>query len=73
MREASKLIGVPESTYRDWEYGREIRGEPYLQIAKAFGITLDELFGVHSKDRTIEEEFDLAILHLQSLKDKIIK
>lgn len=33
-------IGVSESTYRDWEQGRQIRGEPYLALAKALDTSL---------------------------------
>lgn len=41
--EAAKAIGVSPSTYREWEYGRAIRGEPYAKIALAFDVTLSEL------------------------------
>ena len=46
QREVARRIGVNESTYRQWEYGTTISGEPYPKIAEAFGITLDELFGL---------------------------
>lgn len=39
----SRQLGVAESTYRDWEYGRAIKGEPYAALAKIFDITLSEL------------------------------
>ena len=42
--EMAKAIGVPASTYREWEYGRSIRGEPYLKIAAVLNISLYELF-----------------------------
>lgn len=46
MREAASRIGVPETTYREWEYGRQIRGsEAYRKIAKAFNISIAALFG----------------------------
>ena len=60
MREAARHIGVPESTYREWEYGRKIRGEPYLQIAKAFGVSLDELLGDGRNDSTVEQRLSRA-------------
>lgn len=40
----AKAIGVPVSTYREWEYGRAIRGEPYLRIAEVLNVSLYELF-----------------------------
>ena len=45
MREAAHRTGVPETTYREWEYGRQIRGEPYRKIAEAFNISVGMLFG----------------------------
>ncbi len=41
--EAAEAIGVSPSTYREWEYGRAIRGEPYGKIALVFHVTLAEL------------------------------
>jgi len=41
--EMAKAIGVPASTYREWEYGRAIRGEPYIKIAEILNISLYEL------------------------------
>lgn len=70
MRKAAELIGVSESIYRAWEYGNAIQGEPYLQIAKVFGITLDELFGV-SKEESVEEQLNKIVIITQSIRDKI--
>ena len=43
IREVANAIQVPISTYRDWEYGKAIRGEPYAKLAKAFNISLEKL------------------------------
>lgn len=43
ITEAAQVLGVSPSTYREWEYGRAIRGEPYAKIAEAFHVTLSEL------------------------------
>ncbi|MGZ5279566.1 MAG: helix-turn-helix transcriptional regulator [Pseudobdellovibrionaceae bacterium] len=74
MRETAKRIGVPETTYREWEYGRAIRGEPYIQIAKVFGITLQELFE-HKPDleQNLEFQIDKIISDLISLRTHILK
>jgi transcriptional regulator with XRE-family HTH domain len=45
LNEVAKRVGVPVTTYRDWEYGREIKGEPYLRLSEAFGVSLTELLG----------------------------
>jgi transcriptional regulator with XRE-family HTH domain len=74
MREAAKLIGVPETTYREWEYGRAIRGEPYLKIAEAFGVSVEELFSTDKKDEwVLEKDIDRLIFGLLELKSKISK
>lgn len=74
QREAAKKIGVPESTYRAWEYGNAIVGEPYPRIAKAFNVTLNELFGLSDDPaKTTDEKVDQIISDLQSLKPNLKK
>ncbi len=80
IKEAATLIGVPQTTYREWEYGRAIRGEPYIRIAKAFNISLDELFGCPKShpelyDKELEkiiEDVDKISNRLSYLKNKKI-
>jgi transcriptional regulator with XRE-family HTH domain len=36
-------LGVAPSTYRDWENGRQIRGEPYAKLSEVLGCSLVEL------------------------------
>ena len=43
VKDAAALIGVPLTTYREWENGRAIQGEPYLKIAEVLGVGLLEL------------------------------
>jgi transcriptional regulator with XRE-family HTH domain len=75
MRETAKLIGVPETTYREWEYGRAVRGEPYLKIAKAFGVKVEELFVVSAEaaELLLEKDIDRVIFGLLELKAKLSK
>jgi transcriptional regulator with XRE-family HTH domain len=74
MRETAKLIGVPETTYREWEYGRAIRGEPYLKIARAFGISVEELFVTDEEPEwLLEKDIDRLIFGLLNLKAKVSK
>jgi transcriptional regulator with XRE-family HTH domain len=48
QKQVSEHISVPVSTYRDWEYGREISGEPYTKLAEIFGVGLHEILGLES-------------------------
>ena len=43
VREVASKLGVSPSTYRSWENGVSISGEPYLNLAKIFDISLTEL------------------------------
>ena len=43
IREVAEAIQVPITTYRDWEYGKAIRGEPYSKLASVFNVSLEEL------------------------------
>lgn len=70
QREAARRIGVHESTYRQWEYGKAIQGEPYPQIAKAFDISLEELFGVSSEE-SVEDKLDKIVTITHSIKNKL--
>jgi transcriptional regulator with XRE-family HTH domain len=75
VKEAAKRAGVAASTYREWEYGRAIRGEPYVNIAKALEVSLHELltgkrtepFGVYQKLRVIEQTCEQLRIELESL------
>jgi len=70
MREAARLVGVPESTYREWEYGRQIRGEPYVRIAKAFSVSLDELFGHETTTTSLAEDLERLEAFVRAIKAK---
>lgn len=44
-------LGVSESTYRDWEHGRSIQGEPYVKLAEVLGVGAFELITGEPSDR----------------------
>ena len=62
VSEVAKRIGVAASTYREWEYGRSIKGEPYVELARVLGVTLTELMiGERpSADRFLKELDELG-------------
>lgn len=43
INQVARKLGVSPSTYRTWEYGASIKGEPYIQLAKIFEVSLSEL------------------------------
>ena len=56
----AKKIGVAESTYREWESGRSIRGEVgYIALADLFGVGISELIlGERGSNAWIAEKLD---------------
>lgn len=51
LREVAHRLNVPVSTYRDWEYGKALRGEPYEKLCEVFEISLDELLTGRVKEK----------------------
>ena len=43
QKEVADQLGIAPSTYRDWEYGKQIKGEPYVDLAGVFQVSLTEL------------------------------
>ena len=43
VREVAAFVGVSVSTYRDWEYGRSIKGESYQRLADIYEVSLHQL------------------------------
>lgn len=43
QKEVAEKLGVAASTYRDWEYGKQISGEPYVELAQVFRVSVTEL------------------------------
>jgi transcriptional regulator with XRE-family HTH domain len=79
MREVATGIGVPVTTYREWEQGRSIRAENVLRLAHYFGISFEELSGEKSVDEmNVEARIDALtrtlnqVLHeLSILKEQV--
>ncbi len=42
-KEMARSIGVPESTYREWEYGRGLKLIPFEKISQVLAISVTEL------------------------------
>lgn len=49
----ARKVGVSPSTLRDWEYGRSIKGEPYLALAANLGVSVHYLLSGQSLDSSI--------------------
>ena len=51
MKDVSSAIGVSLSTYREWEYGRSIQGEPYIELARVLKLGLVYLLSGSTSER----------------------
>ncbi len=76
VAECAEKIGVSPSTYRDWEQGRSITGEPYLKIAQNFNVSLSELFGLIENDVAkelgqIQGELETLVLHIKNMRARL--
>ena len=69
MKEVAQATDVPLSTYREWEYGRAIQGEPYLKIAQALSVSLSELLTGSSRNSEVWRELELIEHHIKNLRD----
>lgn len=73
MKEVARAIAVPETTYREWEYGRDIKGaEPYIKLAVVFGIGVHELLTGSKNDKyLVMDEITLLQKSLHRLKTQL--
>jgi transcriptional regulator with XRE-family HTH domain len=65
MREVAKGIGVPLTTYREWEYGRSVQGKHLVSLAKFYGVSAESLAGqIEADPLTVQQRLKIAIDHL---------
>jgi transcriptional regulator with XRE-family HTH domain len=43
ISEVATQLQIPMSTYKEWESGRQIRGEPYLKLARVYQVSIQEI------------------------------
>ena len=66
ISEVARRLNVSPSTYRDWEYGREIKGEPYTAICSLFDISYSFLFT--GKELEVEESLKKIELCIKKIR-----
>lgn len=64
-KDLAKSLSVAESTYREWENGRRIQGEPYLRIAEILEISVLELLGAEDVSKS------KLLLKIDSLENQV--
>ncbi|MCB9027124.1 MAG: helix-turn-helix transcriptional regulator [Bdellovibrionaceae bacterium] len=72
VREVAALLGVSVSTYRDWEYGRSIKGEPYEKLAEIYGVSVHQLLtGYQASPKAILGKIEKLEADLKFLKREL--
>ena len=65
----AEAVGVSPSTYREWEYGRSIKGEPYVTLAEILEVSLTELLtGVTP---SVTSELEAIEISIRSIRAKL--
>lgn len=74
IESTAKKLGVAVSTYREWELGRAIRGEPYLKMRDLFEVSLEELLtGSKPDNLRIVKEVSLIEEHIKNIRIELNK
>ena len=69
LKETAKQLQVPESTYRDWEYGRKIPADVALKLTEIFDVPITAFLG-----RKTSREADLErVISLMEEALKIVR
>lgn len=62
-------VGVAPSTYREWENGRAVSGNPYAKISDALGVGVYQILGIHDESKNqlfaCLVELEKSIQHLK--------
>ncbi len=66
IREVAAIVKVSPSTYRGWEFGAEIKGEPYLQLALIYNVSLNQLLAGKTSD--IELQLDIIERAIKAIR-----
>lgn len=61
----AKRIEVPESTYREWEYGRGLKLLPFKEISQVLAISVTELITGQQPD------WQVHLNELEALETKV--
>jgi len=74
MEATANRLEVPVSTYREWEYGRDLRGhQAYVKMAHIFGVGVQELLvGKKPNRQEIVLKLDTAINQLKELRAEVL-
>lgn len=72
LKEMAGRLKVPVTTYREWEYGRTIRGQPYVRMAEILEVSVVELLtGKKPSRQGVFKELEAVDRHLSALRKEL--
>ncbi len=75
QREAAEVLGVPLSTYKEWEYGRRVQGESvYVKLSEVLEVNLKTLLtgeSQYEKEELIKKVHN-AVRQLNEVKMSLL-
>ena len=68
VKDVAEKIKVPLTTYREWEHDRKIVGEPYIDLARVFEVSVYELItGEKSSGKEVSKSLEIIEAELNKL------
>lgn len=72
IKDVALRVGVPQTTYREWENDRKIVGEPYVELAKVFEVSVYELItGDTNTDDVLLTSLATIELEVKKMKEHL--
>lgn len=69
LKEMAQHLGVPTSTYRDWEYGSKIPADVLIELSQLFKSSPNELLGLEKiQNRNLRQAIQLIEEGLKLLR-----
>lgn len=73
VKDVAEKIKVPLTTYREWEHDRKIVGEPYIDLARVFEVSVYELItGEKSSGKEVSKSLEIIEAELNKLKETLL-
>ena len=73
VKEVAEALSVPVTTYREWENGRKIVGEPYPALADLFEVSVYELItGEKGKESNMLSCVETIRVELEKIRSHLL-
>lgn len=75
QKKVAKALGVPLSTYKEWEYGRRIQGEEvYVKLAEVLNVGLKTMLTgeIENNDKHLIQKMDAVLRQLADIRRSLL-